>query len=145
MVPTQTLSYAAKEYSFSGPATVSARVTRINLHNLSVTNHELEVIRVPDSTPSPSSNADLEKLLGDTKLAKAGASQILAGTDHVPAGASSSLTVDLTPGAYRLGSAIAGPNGAYDYAQGMITLLTVTAPVDLSTVLTIAVEVSTGG
>ena len=44
-----------------------------------------------------------------------------------------------------LGSAIAGPNGAYDYAQGMITLLTVTAPVDSSTGLTIAAEVSTGG
>lgn len=63
----------------------------------------------------------------------------------MPAGASSSLTVRLTPGAYVLGSAIADTNGTYDYAQGMITLLFVTAPVDSSTVLTIAVEASTAG
>ena len=145
LVPTQTLSYAAKEYSFNGPATVSAGVTRINLHNLGDNPHELEVIRVPDSAPTPSSNADLEKLFGDTRLAKPGASEILAATDYVPAGASSSLTVHLTTGKYMLGSAIAGPNGAYDYAQGMITLLTVTAPVDSSTALTTATELSTAG
>ena len=144
LVPTQTLSYTAKEYGFSGPTTVSAGVTRINLHNLGDQPHELDVIRVPGSTPTPSSNADLEQLFADTQLAKAGAPKNLGVTDIVSPGSSSSIAVGLIPGEYILGCAITVPNGTYDYAQGMVALLTVTAPTDASTVLTTA-PVSTAG
>ncbi len=125
LVATQTLSYAAKEYGFDGPTTAAAGVTRIVLQNVGAESHDLEVARIPESSPTPSSLSGLEAMFADAQFSRPDAPSILADSHRTDAGKTSTLIVDLTPGRYILGCANATTGSAYHYAQGMITLLTV--------------------
>ena len=125
LVATQTLSYAAKEYGFDGPTTAAAGVTRIVLQNVGAESHDLEVARIPESSPTPSSLSDLEAMFADAKFSRPDAPSIVADSHRTDAGKTSTFVVDLTPGRYILGCANATTGNAYHYAQGMIMLLTV--------------------
>jgi uncharacterized cupredoxin-like copper-binding protein len=126
LIPTRTISYVGTEFRFDGPTTVEAGLTRIELHNLGDEQHEIQVARIQDATPTPQSEVDLEELFADGQFGLSTGPEIIAGTHEVAAGESVELIVDLTPGRYILSCAIPAPNGGYHYAQGMITLLTVT-------------------
>ena len=126
LVPTQTLSYTATEYAFTGPATVPAGVTRIVLHNQGVEAHDLQVARIPDSSPTPSNLANLEIMFGDAQAGRASAPTIIADSQSTQPGQPSTQTVDLTPGRYILGCANVGSDGAPHYTKGMIMVLEVT-------------------
>jgi hypothetical protein len=136
LVPIQTLSYIGKEYSFDGPTTVAAGVTRIDLQDLGVEAHDLQVARIPDSTPTPSNLANLEDLFAEAQSATEGAPKIIADTLSAEPGATSTTIVELTPGRYLLACANAAADGTYHYAQGMISVLTVTAPAGAQPVTT---------
>ena len=128
LVPTQTLSYVAKEYAFTGPATAPAGVTRIVLQNEGVEAHDLQVARIPDSSPTPSNLTNLEIMFGDAQSGTTDSPKIIADTQSTAAGQTSTLTVDLTPGRYILSCANLGSDGAPHYTKGMIMVLEVTDP-----------------
>jgi hypothetical protein len=128
LVPVQTLAYLGKEYSFSGPSTVAAGVTRFNLQNAGVESHQLEVARIPDETPTPSTQENLESLFSEAQFHTALAPTVLGASALADAGATATIVVDLTPGRYILACGNSASDGVVHYAKGMITVLTVTDP-----------------
>ncbi len=126
LVPTQTLSYTATEYAFTGPATVPAGVTRIVLQNQGVEAHDLQVARIPDSSPTPSNLANLEIMFDDAQAGRASAPTIVADSQSTQPGQTTTQTVELTPGRYILGCPNVGSDGAPHYTKGMIMVLEVT-------------------
>lgn len=128
VVPTQTLSYEGKEFTFAGPSTAVAGVTRFILQNLGLEAHDMQIARIPESSPTPSTRANLESMFAEAQRGSAGAPAIIADTLSTDAGSTSNVVVDLTPGRYILSCANASSDGSYHYAQGMITVLTVTDP-----------------
>ena len=125
---TQTLSYVGKEYTFSGPSTAPAGVTRIVLQNQGAETHDLQLARIPETSPTPSNLANLETMFGDAQGGRASAPKIIADSLSTAAGQTSTLTVELTPGRYIVSSANVGTDGSPDYAKGMIMVLEVADP-----------------
>ena len=128
LVPTQTLSYVGTEYSFAGPETVAAGITRVILQNRGAEAHDLQIARIPESSPTPSNVSNLENMFADTQSGRASAPTIIADTQSTAAGKTSTVTVDLAAGRYILACGNQAADGAYHYAKGMITVLTVSAP-----------------
>lgn len=128
LVPTQTVSYTGKEFRFSGPATVTAGVTQIDLKNVGVEAHDLQVARIPESSPTPSNLANLENMFASAQIGSEGAPTIIADTHSTDPGLTSSVTVDLTAGRYILSCGNTAADGTAHFANGMITVLTVTDP-----------------
>jgi hypothetical protein len=126
LTPTQTLSYTASEYAFAGPQTAPAAVTRFVLQNSGAEAHDLKVARIPDSSPTPSTPANLQSMFADAEFGRASAPTIVGDTSSTPAGQTATVTIDLTPGRYILGCTNTASDGTPHYALGMITVLTVT-------------------
>ena len=127
LVPVQTLSYTGSEYSFSGPSTVAAGATRFNLQNAGTESHQLEVARIPDATPTPSTQENLASLFSQAQFHTALAPTVIGATALAHRGATATVVVDLQPGRYILACGNSTSAGELHYARGMITVLTVTA------------------
>jgi hypothetical protein len=119
----QTLSYVGKEFSFAGPTTAPAGVTRIELQNQGLEPHDLQVARIPESSPTPSNLANLQTMFADAQAGTASAPTIIADTGSTDRGLTSTTTVNLTPGRYILSCANTTPEGSFHYDQGMIMVL----------------------
>jgi hypothetical protein len=137
LAPTQTLNYTGTEYSFSGPDTVTAGVTGINLKNIGVEAHDMQVARIPDSSPTPSDQAKLETMFAEAQIGSESAPTIIADTHSTDPGQTSSATVDLTAGRYILSCGNTAADGTAHFAKGMIMVLTVTDPVDTARTTTV--------
>lgn len=130
LTPTQTLAYTGKEYSFAGPATVAAGVTRIDLQNVGTQAHDLQVAHIPDSSPTPSDLPKLETMFAEAQIGSEGAPTIIGDTHSTDPGQTSSVTVNLTAGRYILSCGDTAADGTAHFANGMIMVLTVTDPAD---------------
>ena len=127
LVPIQTLSYIGNEYSFTGPATVAAGATRFNLQNAGTESHQLEVARIPDATPTPSTQENLAILFDQAQFHTALAPTVVGATALADAGETVTVVADLRPGRYVLACGNVTSTGERHYSKGMITILTVTA------------------
>ena len=127
LVPIQTLSYTGTEFSFTGPSTVTAGATRFNLQNAGTVSHQLEVARIPDAIPTPSTQENLAILFDQAQFHTALAPTVVGATALADAGATVTVVADLQPGRYILACGNVTPTGERHYSKGMITVLTVTA------------------
>ena len=127
LVPVQTLAYTGNEYSFSGPSTVAAGATRFNLQNAGTESHQLEVARIPDAAPTPSTQENLAILFDQAQFHTALAPTVVGATALADAGATVTVVADLQPGRYILACGNVTSTGERHYSKGMITVLTVTA------------------
>jgi hypothetical protein len=128
LVATQTLAYTGKEYSFAGPATVAAGITRIDLQNVGTEAHDLQVAHIPDSSPTPSDLDKLENMFAEAQIGSEGAPTIVGDTHSTDPGKTSSVTVNLAAGRYILSCGNTAADGTAHFAKGMIMVLTVTDP-----------------
>src|SRR4051812_11179013 len=118
-----TLEVTAKEYSFTGPATVNAGITTISLHNAGKEIHQAQLARLNAGT----SFKDLVAAVQADEPTKALALVSLAGgPTGVAAGATLAATSSLTPGSYAFLCFVDAPDGLPHVAKGMI------APIDVT-------------
>ena len=85
----------------------------------------MKVARIPDSSPTPSTPANLQSMFADAEAGRASAPTIVGDTSSTPGGQTATVTIDLTPGRYILGCANSTPDGTRHDVLGMIMILTV--------------------
>ena len=121
--PTQTLGYVAADYSYGGPLTAAAGLTRITLSNSGAEEHEMMVLRVPGDV----TDLDPATQLLHASFGQESAGEFVGGMHGLLPGKSASMVVDLEPGRYVIGCLIPSPSDLTSHAdKGMVGVLTVT-------------------
>jgi hypothetical protein len=107
------------------------------LKNIGVEAHDMQVARIPDSSPTPSDQAKLESMFADAQIGSVGAPTIIADTLNADPGQTSSVAVNLKAGRYILSCGNTAADGTAHFAKGMIMVLTVTDPEDTARTITV--------
>jgi hypothetical protein len=116
--------YSGKEYSFTGPATISGGLARITLQNDGTMDHHLMLLKFNDGK----SMADLQSAMQQGLAGLATLGSAVGGPGTVGAGQKSTVIIDLAAGDYVAMCLIPDDDGIPHAAKGMVLPISVTAP-----------------
>jgi uncharacterized cupredoxin-like copper-binding protein len=122
--PDQVVKFAAKEYAFTGPKSVPAGLTRLELDNTGHEDHQLALFHLNEGVEPATVLAALGEKGLDAGLQYG---SWVPGPNGTAPGTTTSVVADLEPGKYIVACVIPDATGTPHAMKGMLTDLTVTA------------------
>jgi len=121
--PDQVVKFTAKEYAFTGPASVPAGLTRLDLQNSGKLDHQLALFRLNEGVEPATVLAALGEKGLDAGLQYG---SWVPGPNGTAAGTTTSVVAELEPGTYIVACVIPDADGTPHAMKGMLSNLTVT-------------------
>jgi uncharacterized cupredoxin-like copper-binding protein len=121
--PDQVVKFSAKEYSFTGPKSVPAGLTQLDLDNTGTEDHQLALFRMNEGVEPATVLAALGEKGLDAGLQYG---SWVPGPNGTAPGTTTSVVVELGPGKYIVACVIPDATGTPHAMKGMLTDLTVT-------------------